>query len=353
MQNKHLRCAFNLRSLVSDTILLSNCPGKGSFFELPLHTSQCKEKFGSLVIVFATHHEGGALFLRHRSHEWIFEPGQALASEAADRPSIGYLAFLNDIEQGVAPVTSGHCATMTFNLYFDGDLVPVSGKDAISKHLIPPKPSNQDVFCEALKALLENPEFMAEGGTLAFGLKHGYSIEHRGLQDVPNVLKGSDKVVWQGARSLGFEPMLYVYSDKSCGEHQGMVVHKLVSFDSAFLDEDEDDSIRDYIQGQGGIPVRQDGGELDHYDFDADEDEDLENPEPMEWVTPITTYSHIEDVYTSTGNPGIHRIHGDVCMILRIGKVGDRLAYPTAMQIEKAYRQSGAWWRSQRMELVG
>ena len=125
--------------------------------------------FGSLLIVFPTRHEGGALLLRHRGHEWVSGPGQVLASGGLDRPSIGYVAFLNDTEQNVTPVTSGHRVTLTYNLYFDGDDDddggPVSAKDAASGRLIPHKPPNQDGFREAFKALLENPEFMAEGGT--------------------------------------------------------------------------------------------------------------------------------------------------------------------------------------------
>ena len=85
--------------------------------------------FRSLVIVFPTLHEGGALLLRHRGHEWIFDSGQALA--AKDTPSIGYAAFFSDIEHEVAPVTSGHRITLTYNLYFD-DGGPVSANDAVS-----------------------------------------------------------------------------------------------------------------------------------------------------------------------------------------------------------------------------
>ncbi|KAI0275963.1 hypothetical protein BGY98DRAFT_989365, partial [Russula aff. rugulosa BPL654] len=224
--------------------------------------------FGSLVIVFPTRHEGGALFLRHRGHEWVFDPGHdALAGGALDRPSIGYVAFLNDIEQDVAPVTSGHCVTLTYNLYFDDDGVPVSEKGAVSEHLITPKPLNQDGF---------------HGGTLAFGLRHGYPIKHRGLKHVRKVLKGSDAVVYQSARALGFEPTLYMYYDD-----EGMVIDSL-------------------------------------------------NPEPVEWVTPITTYNRIEDVFATFEKSRMYSIHGDACMIIRIGKVGDRLAYPTVAQIEKA-----------------
>ena len=79
---------------------------------------------------------------------------------------------------------------MTHNLYFD-DGGPVSENDAVSKCLIPPQPPNQEGFREAFKALLENPEFIADGGTLAFGLRLVYSIQNS-LKHVYNALKVSD-----------------------------------------------------------------------------------------------------------------------------------------------------------------
>ena len=322
------------------------CPGKGSSFKPHVDISRSKKMFGSLVIVFPTSHEGGALFLRHRGHEWIFDSGHALAGGALDRPSIGYVAFLNDIEQDAAPVTSGHCVTLTYNLYFDDDDVSVSEKSAVSEHLTAPNPLKQDGFRKAFEALLENPEFMAEGGTLAFGLRHGYPIKHRGLKHVCKVLKGSDAVVYQSARALGFEPTLYMYY-KSWGTHEGMVIDGPVDFSDAVFDEDKGESIRKYMQMQGGILVRQDGGKIGYRDpyTDRDYDDDyLKNPEPVEWVTPITTYNRIEDVYATFEKSRMYSIHGDACMIIRIGKVGDRLAYPTVAQIEKACEPNREWY---------
>ena len=301
--------------------------------------------FGSLVIVFPTHHNGGELFLRHRGREWIFDPcfdpGQALAFGTLGRPSVGYVAFLNDIEQDVAPVTSGHCVTLTYNLYFGddgGSVTPVSEEGVISEQIIlpkGPKPPNQDGFRHAFEALFENPEFMAEGGTLAFGLRHCYPINHSGLKHVRNILKGSDAVVYQSARALGFEPTLYMYYDETFGDHKGIIIDKLVEFE--FIDDVKGDTVCSFIQGEGGIPVRQDGGEIDYYDQYSglyyDEDY-LKNPEPVEWVTPITAYNRVEGVYATCAKSRMNSIHGDACMIVRIGKAGDRLAYPTVAQIK-------------------
>jgi hypothetical protein len=262
---------------------------------------------------------------------------------ALGQPSIGYVAFLNDVEQDVVPVTSGHCVTLTYNLYFDDGGRLVSGKDAILEHPIPPMPLNQDGFREAFNALLENPEFMADGGTLAFGLRHGYPIEHRGLQHIHNVLKGSDAVVYKSTRALGFEPMLYMYYVKSFFTHEGIVTDKLVY---NTFHEGDSVSICEYLQEEGGIPVCQDGGKIswgDPYGRYYDDD-DLKNPEPMEWVTPITTYNRFEGVGQCNDahhDGGVESWDGNACMVVRIGKVGDRLAYPTVAQIEKAYR--GLW----------
>jgi hypothetical protein len=276
--------------------------------------------FGSLVVVFPTPHEGGALFLRHHGHEWTFDSGQALA--AVDQPTIGYVAFFSDVEHEVAPVTSGHRITLTYNLYFDYD-GPVSENDAVSEHLIPPQLPNQEGFREAFEALLGDPEFMADGGTLGFGLRHVYPIKGS-LKHVYNVLKGSDTVVYQSMRALGFEPVLYVYY----GEYEdddgprGAMVDTLIDFDTFC----EDGTILSMVQEQGGIPVR-DAGVKMHNSEDAEE---------VEWVTPLTPYNRQEGAFVSYGNePTLNWAYGDVCMIVRIGEAGDRLAYPTDALLDK------------------
>ena len=292
--------------------------------------------FGSLVVVFPTSHEGGALLLRHRGREWIFDSSKALA--AVDQPTIGYVAFFGDIEHEVAPVTSGHRITLTYNLYFD-DGGPVSENDAVSDHLIPPQLPNQGTFHEAFKVLLENPEFMADGGTLAFGLRHVYPIKDN-LKHIYNVLKASDAVLYQNMRALGFEPVLYVYyEDNEYYEEggdtdlpRGAMVDRLIYFDGT----EDGESVLDLVQKERGILVRQDGGKICGAFA-------LEDSEPVEWVSPLTTYNRQEGAYASYGNePTLNWVYGDVCMIVRIGKAGDRLAYPTADQVTEVFRQR---WR--------
>jgi len=292
--------------------------------------------FGSLVVVYPTPHEGGALYLRHHGHEWIFDSAQALA--AVGQPTIGYVALFGDVEHEVAPVTSGHRITLTYNLYFDiGG--PVSENDAVSERLIPPQPPNQEGFREAFNGLLGNPEFMADGGTLGFGLRHVYPIkESLSLKHVYNVLKGSDAVVYQSTRALGFEPVLYVYydEDEDNDAFQGAMVDRLIDFDSVC----EGETVVGAVQEKGGIPVREAGVEM-HDDFDS------MDAEPVEWVTPPPmTYNRQECAFVSYGKgPTLSWAYGDVCMIVRIGKAGDRMAYPTVAQLVKIYGQR---WRERR-----
>ena len=308
--------------------------------------------FGSLVVVFPTPHEGGALSLRHHGHEWTFDSAEALAT--VDQPNIGFVAFFSDIEHEVAPVTSGHRITLTYNLYFDGVSRSVSESDAVSNHLIPPElqPPNQEGFREAFKVLLGNPEFMADGGTLAFGLRHVYPIKGS-LKHVYNVLKGSDAVVYQSMRALGFDPVLYVYYDEDSNfeddeddedhdedgeDHgalsQGAMADELIYFDDSYSYM----TIMEIVQEHGGIQVRQDGGKMD---------DDSGDKEAVEWVTALTKYNRQKDAFATYGNEAsVSWAYGDVCMIVRIGKAGDRLAFPTVEEVKSEYRHSrslGYW----------
>ncbi len=294
--------------------------------------------FGSLTIVFPTHHEGGALLLRHHGREWILDSSQALAGGRLDQPSIGYMAYLNNTEHEIAPVTSGHCVTLTYNLYFDDDGGPVSEKDAVSENFTPPKLPNQNGFHEAFKALLENSEFMADGGTLVFGLRHIYPIKYN-FKRIHNVLKGSDALVYQSVHALGFEPLLYMHygGDEDIGPLEGAIMDNADLFNT--LELFNEDSIHEIVQANGGIIVRQDDGHIHDNPYPHRNPDYSEMPELVEWVTPMTECNHQVDFFMVYGDKMMRLVDEDVCMIVRIGKAGDRLAYPTAAQVKKAYKR--------------
>src|SRR5258708_5128997 len=296
--------------------------------------------FGSLVIFFPTPHEGGPLLLRHRGHEWTFDSGQELAAEC--KPSIGYVAFFSDMEHEVTPVVSGHRITLTYNLYFDDD-GPVSANDAVSGHLSSPliRASNAHPFREAFDSLLANPEFLGDGGTLAFGLRHIYPIKNS-LEHVYSVLKGSDAVVYQSVLALGFQPVLYLYYEIEEYENhwQGSLIDKVVDLSDADYDSDGDvGDITKVIHEEGGIVVHQEGWRRLRPSYG---NRRVMPEETVEWVTPVTTFNRKGSAFPTYGNsPTLNVVYGDVCLVVRIGKAGERLAYPRGQPKDSTNGHSG------------
>ena len=310
--------------------------------------------FGSLVIIFPTPHEGGALVLRHRGHEWTFDSGRELAA-VRELPMIGYVAFFSDVEHEVVPIISGHRVTLTYNLYFDDAEGTVSSSKAAPEHpSLPPVP-NENVFRETFQALLENPEFLPDGGTLAFGMRHVYPITHRGryptsLNLIYGALKGSDAVVYQTARALGFQPVLYMhYKSVEYRDHiAGVVIDKVLnSSDRGFY---KDMNATSVIVDEGGIEVYHECGDGSDEDGDEDGDEpnlyageyDYKNSdekvERVEWVTPVKRFNRHLSALGMYGNaPSLDMAYADLCMFVRIGKAGERALYSSVSQRNKEW----------------
>ena len=301
--------------------------------------------FGSLVVVFPTPHEGGALLLRHHGHEWMFDFGRELAAE--HQPSIGYVAFFSDVEHEVAPVISGHRVTLTYYLYFDNGREP-SSKGPASEHRSLSRAVNENAFREAFQGQLENPEFLPQGGTLAFGLRHIYPIDRwnrRPLEHIYGVLKGSDAVVYQTVRALGFQPVLYLFHEWATPHYfpEAAVIDNVMDFNGLCNPELEVDIIK-AIRCEGGIVVCKEGWEIDPK-------RGYESPEKIEWATPVTTFNRQKGTYTALdGSKATVQVeYADLCLFVRIGKAGERLAYPTVSQLRKEWardpRTSHFWNR--------
>jgi len=293
------------------------------------------------LLVFPTPHEGGALVLRHGSHEWSFNHSLELAT--AHEPSIGYVALLDNFEFEVTPVISGHLVTLTYDLH-DDDGQPDSETNGGAERLtmVP----NERAFREEFKGLLENPEFLSDGGTLAFGLRHVYPISSRDdLEYTMGAPKGSDSVVYWTARALGFEPLFYVlyeWKPPWMESTEGGLIGHPIDFSiyrQKHTSESDDLDITQIIRKQGGIIVSQDP---DSY---RDWEGAYDKPETLEWVTPRTKFNEQKSAYFTYGNqPEVGFVYGNVCLIVRIGKAGERLAYPTSAQLEKVLQRDG-WSR--------
>ncbi|KAH9953970.1 hypothetical protein BC827DRAFT_1272990 [Russula dissimulans] len=292
-------------------LLKLNVYGQGSFAHPHIYPPhRVGQRVGSLIIIFPTPHEGGTFFLTHENNKWFFDDGPELA--AAPDPTIGYVAFFGDISHAVTPVISGHCVTLTYELYL-GDVEPVPGNGSASGNLIPR--AHERAFRENLEALLENPEFLPDGGTLGFGLRHVYPIND-GIKHVYGLLKGSDAVVYRSACALGFEPLLYMiyeWEPPDMKSTEGGLIERLVDFAEYYPDSEDRLDLTTIIRKEGGIVVCQD---LDSY---LNEDGAYGRPEKIEWVTPNTTYNEQESTYLNMmGNePALGFVYGDLCLVLK------------------------------------
>jgi hypothetical protein len=255
--------------------------------------------FGSLVLVFPTPHEGGALLVRHRRKEWTFDSAAELST--APPSSIGYAAFFSDVEHEVAPVLSGHRITLTYNLHFDDEGCAAS----VPEPAPPLQAERERIICAAFEALIENPISLPDGGILGFGLQHVYQFK-KDIGHVYGLFKGSDAALYRAVRSLGFEPVLYLYYEYD-GD-AGLIDHVL-DFNSGgeFWNPVE------FVHSQGGIAIRLETDDIT----------------PVDWVTPVTTFNCLSSTYVAFGNEAsLELAYGHLCLIVRIGKVGERMRYP-------------------------
>ena len=256
--------------------------------------------FGSLVVVFPTAHEGGTLILRHQGEEWAFDSAAMLAGRAN---SLAYVAFFSDVEHEVAPVVSGHRVTLTYNLYH-GDRRTL----APSARLEVRSPLNAVTYevKDALDALLRDPTFLPEGGTLGFGLNHSYAFpstcgdaQWDPFKGLSRWLKGSDAALYQAWTALGLEPKFRLVS-----EHDIVLDHMVNLVGWGMVDIVEETLIRRHngvgmksrmFSGEDGAlwrdPDERDEGHRDNDrdDWDSESDDYVVGlggrPLTVHWVT--------------------------------------------------------------------
>ncbi|KAI0317216.1 hypothetical protein OF83DRAFT_1059009 [Amylostereum chailletii] len=311
-----------------------NVYGEGSFFKAHVDTPRNESMFGSLVLVFPTQHKGGDLVFRHAGNEWTFDSAQAVGDQ--DSPSIAFASFFSDVEHEVLPVTSGQRVTLTYNLYF-GDMKKKEDKEegpATSSPTLMAIPhslaSNGATICSTFEALLTMPSFLPDGGAIGFGLHHVYPFSES-ISHVPQLLKGSDAVLWRVFSTLGFEPTIYLFYKRERMWGSGAdktLMDKPVDFNYM-----EERSFAGYVHKHGGIMVYQRYGRPD---------------EEVKWMTKANNSlnRHTRE-YVAYGNEShLSYAYGDMCMIVRVGKAGERTTYPSADEVRaKMVAQGGtrAW----------
>ncbi|KAH9947477.1 hypothetical protein B0H21DRAFT_335574 [Amylocystis lapponica] len=313
------------RPLVRVELYKLNVYGTGSFFKAHVDTPRSENMFGSLVIVFPTPHEGGALILRQEDKEWTVDSGALIADESS--PCIAYTAFYSDVEHEVTPVKSGHRVTVTYNLYFAEEPDPVGVPPAHSQTM------NESAFKSELTRLLDDPTFLPNGGCLGFGLRHQYPLDRRfihkpkrhrkqgapeadpqdspGLHHLASYLKGSDAMVLRVFRALSLESSLKIVlrdveyrADVLLNEH----------IELSLRGETETPLHHTLCKDYGGKLLTK----LNYYKKDMD----------VYWVTHWTSpqANLVKKPFLAYGNQhSIEYTYTHVCLIVNIGGPGKRV----------------------------
>ncbi|KAJ3537537.1 hypothetical protein NM688_g6673 [Phlebia brevispora] len=325
-----------------------NVYGEGSFFKSHKDTPRGANMFGSLVVIYPTHHTGGSLVFRDRKDEWTFKSEEAV--DMGDEPCIAYAAFFSDVDHEVALVQSGYRVSVTYNLYF-------------AEHPeMPDQKADRLKFRSVLETLLADPKFLPDGGRLGFGLQRVYPLEkkawdHDALDYLKDFLKGSDAEIMRVCKALSLKAKLkMLYRTR---KNAGLVSREPL-FDSASADYSDDDLlnyIRDWqdrnVKEVNDFSSRRNSSIA--YDSES-EDSDSSNgsasseipaggpdsddestgeseytPEEMgydcivHWVTKPSGKNVVKATRATYGNePDLDYTYGFVTLIAEVGKPGER-----------------------------
>lgn len=285
---------------------------------------------GSLVIVYPTPHQGGELVLRHKGREWAFDANALTSLQPS--PSLAYVAFYSDIEHEVLKVTSGSRVTLTYNLYLvpHGSTPQTPASSNPSTASVKPNLKDTVNFQATLRWLLKSPEFMPEGGTLAFNLAHLYPVTFdTELQEMIAYLKGEDLHVYQSCRELELEPVLrMIYSQRwKWDEHRpshGVMMEVII--ENPRYDYEQTEYVNHLIEELGGVPVNLYNGVLAR-DSNWNGDYLTESYEQLTWLTDFAeSANELKDLALAYGNEvTVGFVYCSPCLTVHIEPASDRL----------------------------
>jgi hypothetical protein len=289
--------------------------GKGGFFKAHKDTPRAANMFGSLVLVFPCPHEGGSLILRHKGSEWSFDSASEVI-KAGSTSTVGFVAFFSDVEHEVAPVTSGHRLTLTYNLYLE-----TKSYSEIQKTEV--KLGNYARVKTNLQELLGDSSFLPEGGRAGFGLSHQYpfvkSIEAgeasgKNLETLTALLKGSDATLYRVCQELGLKAYLrFFFNDE--GTH--LLAPRFPSLYCLY-----DTSLTYELLGHSSY--RAELIYCSEYDYKHYYGSKYEL-KPVKWIVPVQDTNRVEDAVGTYGNePSVDTIYGDVCLIVEVSDLQQR-----------------------------
>jgi len=138
--------------------------------------------------------------------------------------------------------------------------------------------------------------------------------------------------VYQVVRALGYEPVLYMWY-KENRYTDNAILDEVLTVEEA---NEEEYGFLDIIHSRGGILLSEEGVPLVS-------DRPNWTPEQVVWVTRVTEWNR-QISYCMGSHLSFHLADRNVCLIVRIGEAGDRLAYPTVAELNKAYAKMRRHW---------
>ncbi|KAI0052192.1 hypothetical protein FA95DRAFT_1602140 [Auriscalpium vulgare] len=288
--------------------------GEGSFFKPHKDTPRSETMFASLVVVFPTSHEGGALVLRHGGEEWTFDSAKAL-QDAEDPSSVAYITFFSDVEHEPEPWEGGgkRLHVLYSLLEEAAHLLPAEAvSDAVHdllrdmKHMVRPRvPAGAPPADPRAASSHVYPVFTAPLDPTSASLAH-----------VRRLLKGSDALVYRACAALGLQARLcyYIYGKKDSGWPDGSPpspggggFHDVLGEQRLYM--------RDDMRYEQPFEVRVGGTVV--YDPAA-----RRVGERVSWITMPVSWSQPMVVYGNEASMGW--TYADICLIVRIGKPVER-----------------------------
>jgi hypothetical protein len=195
-----------------------NVYGTGGHFVPHKDTPRGDDMLGTLVVCLPAQFSKGAFVVKHHGVFQTYDWGDAI-SEQAEPTRIHWAAFFGDVDHQIERVWNGMRVTLTYLLRRGGVKVersaaPDPGREALNT-----------LLQQKLRALLDDPRFLAKGGTLAFPCSHLYQQDARfqrkqrpiSRQTVSSV-KGRDHVVAAAAMAEGLQVTLYPYMIETCAD---------------------------------------------------------------------------------------------------------------------------------------
>ncbi|KAF8917406.1 hypothetical protein CPB85DRAFT_1250218 [Mucidula mucida] len=237
---------------------------EGGHFDWHRDTTHGDNHHATALVSLNTAWKGGALLLRHRGLETIFDMRPAGKGKSVEMQVV---AFYTDVEHKVDPVTEGVRLVLQYDVYVttteDGDdddcdmedednyfsdkpiydIINTEDQQCYSSYELPDVTANEDALkrlTKSLKAVLKQKETQEVG----FPLRHLY----RQQSILPQYLKGVDALMFRHLSSL-FEVSLHpilltATTDYETGSYYGYdasaMVYKCVTDDTPERTDDED-----------------------------------------------------------------------------------------------------------------